>query len=527
MSSPTRPAAPLSPAPRAATTDGPVLTRRASLTAVASWLDYAARIGVGLVVTPIVLAGLGQAMFGVWEVLQRLVAYATLADGRPMEALRLVVARAEAARDTSLQRRAVGMALATWLLFVPFLLVTGAVLVWWAPAITKVEPAMAGEVRAGAALLLVNLLLLTLVSLPEAVLFGTNQGYRRMGLVAAAHVAVGALMVGAVRSGLGLPGLAAAQVVATIGTALLFLRLVRRWVPWFGVARPDRAGLAWFLRLSGWSMAGDAVAKVALASDVVILGLLTSTLVVTSYVLTAYATQAVVGVLSLGLAATVPGLAQVTGTQQQARAVAVRADLLVVAWFSATTVGALVVLWNRSFLDLWVGPGYFAGRVANLLLVLMLVQTVLIRCDASLLNALLRLRTRVQVTAAAALLACVLAAALVPSLGIPGVCLGLLVGRLIQTVAFPVAVNTALGRSGSAGAHAIVRPAAASIVVLAACLALEPRVHPTTWLAWTAGVGASGMLIVPVLAMAGLSMAQRSALWRRAASLGAPVGWSR
>jgi hypothetical protein len=316
-------------------------------------------------------------------------------------------------------------------------------------------------------------------------------------------------------------------VVATIGTALLFLRLVRRWVPWFGVARPDRAGLAWFLGLSGWSMAGDAVAKVALASDVVILGLLTSTVVVTSYVLTAYATQAVVGVLSLGLAATVPGLAQVTGTQQQARAVAVRGDLLVVAWFSATTVGALIVLWNRSFLDLWVGPGYFAGRVANLLLVLMLVQTVLIRCDASLLNALLRLRTRVQVTAAAALLACVLAVALVPSFGIPGVCLGLLAGRLIQTVAFPAAVNTALGRSGSAGAHAIVRPAAASVVVLAACLALEPRVHATTWLAWTAGVGASGMLIVPVLAMAGLSMAQRSALWRRAASLGAPVGWSR
>jgi hypothetical protein len=177
------------PARAATTGDGHGLTRRASLTAIASWLDYGTRIGVGLVVTPVLLAGLGQALFGVWEVLQRLVAYATLADGRPMEALRLVVARAEATHDTQLQRRAVGMAIATWLLFLPLIVVTGAVLVWWAPAIAGVEPARVGEVRWGAALLLVNLLLVTLVSLPEAVLFGVNQGYRRMGLVAGAHVA--------------------------------------------------------------------------------------------------------------------------------------------------------------------------------------------------------------------------------------------------------------------------------------------------------------------------------------------------
>jgi O-antigen/teichoic acid export membrane protein len=315
--------------------------------------------------------------------------------------------------------------------------------------------------------------------------------------------------------------------VATLGTALLFLRLVRRWVPWFGMARPDRAGLVWFLGLSGWSMAGDAVAKVALASDVIVLGLLMSTREVTSYVLTAYATQAVVGILSLGLAAAVPGLAQMTGADQRTRAADVRADLLVVAWLSATTVGALVLLWNRSFIDLWVGPEHFAGRAANLLLVLMLLQTVLIRCDASLLNALLRLRTRVQTSAVAAVLACALAAVLVPYFGIPGVCLGMLAGRLVQMVGFPVAVNTALGRTALAGGRAIVRPAAVSVLVLASCLAVEPHLRAGTWLSWAAGVAASGALVGPVLALAGLTLAQRRAMWRRAAHLGAPGGWSR
>src|ERR671918_76236 len=67
-------------------------TQRASLTAVASLLDYGAKVVVGLVVVPILVSGLGRSLYGVWEMLNRLVGYMTGADGRPTEALRLVVA---------------------------------------------------------------------------------------------------------------------------------------------------------------------------------------------------------------------------------------------------------------------------------------------------------------------------------------------------------------------------------------------------------------------------------------------------
>src|SRR5256884_2627652 len=73
-------------APRA-----PTLTRRASLNAVQSLLDYGAKLGVGLVVTPIVVAGLGRSLFGGWEMLNRLVTYMSAADGPPPEAPRLLL----------------------------------------------------------------------------------------------------------------------------------------------------------------------------------------------------------------------------------------------------------------------------------------------------------------------------------------------------------------------------------------------------------------------------------------------------
>src|SRR6266853_1347050 len=85
------------------------LTKRASLTAVASLLDYAVKAGVSLVITPILVGGLGRSMYGMWEMLGRLIGYMAATDGRPTEALRLVISQQQTA-DPQANRRAIGAA---------------------------------------------------------------------------------------------------------------------------------------------------------------------------------------------------------------------------------------------------------------------------------------------------------------------------------------------------------------------------------------------------------------------------------
>src|SRR2546422_11503673 len=82
MSGALRIAPPVADAPRPAT-----LTQRASLNVIASILDYGAKVAVGLVVVPILVGGLGRSLYGVWEMLGRLVGYMTAGDGRPTQAL--------------------------------------------------------------------------------------------------------------------------------------------------------------------------------------------------------------------------------------------------------------------------------------------------------------------------------------------------------------------------------------------------------------------------------------------------------
>src|SRR3990170_8543509 len=87
------------------------LTGMASLNVVQSLLDYSVKLGVGLVIVPILVTGLGRTLFGIWEMLGRLVGFIESADGRSTQALRLVISNQQSSDDEAAKRRWVGSAL--------------------------------------------------------------------------------------------------------------------------------------------------------------------------------------------------------------------------------------------------------------------------------------------------------------------------------------------------------------------------------------------------------------------------------
>ncbi|HLZ44693.1 MAG TPA: hypothetical protein VKQ05_03350 [Gemmatimonadales bacterium] len=494
----------------------PALTRRASLNAVQALLDYGGKLLVGFVVTPILVTGLGNSLYGVWEMLSRLIGYMTAADARPTEALRLLVATRQGLNDPAGDRRAVGSALVVWLLFLPVVLVVGAVLVWLAPLITKVTPNLRIAVYLTAAFLVVSFMVGALAAVPESVLRGMNLGYKRMGLQAGLSVVGGALMVLAVRRGFGVAGVAASQVVLGGLTGACFWFLAHRYVGWFGVARPLRHEVRSLLGISGWLAGGELIAKVSLASDVLILGAVVSSSVVTTYVLTGYAARLALGLHFLVTSSAMPGLGGLLGERQFARAALLRRELLALTWMFATVIGATILLWNRSFLALWVGPSLYAGGWVNLLIVIVTIQTALLRSDSYLLDAALRPRERVIISAVAGICALGLGLALAPKLGMVGVCTGLLIARAIQSIAYPVIVSRSLGASRRLPWESLTRPAVASVLVLGAAMALGQQLLVQSWVLWAALVSVSFALLVPVVLFTGLAEHDRQRLVARA-----------
>jgi len=493
----------------------PSLTRRASLNVAASLLDYSAKVAVGFVVVPILVTGLGRSLYGVWEMLGRLVGYMSAGDGRPTQAVRLVVSNLQASSDDGLKRRYVGSAFVVWLLFLPVSLAAGAVLIWLAPVITKLPPAQHSMVRATCALLVVALLLANLASLPESVLRGMNLGYKRMGLQAFLEVVGGALMAGAVYVGLGLVGAAGSQIVFFTLIGLCFWLVSKKYVAWFGVERPRRAEVRGLLALSGWYAAGEVITKLLLASDALILGMVVSPAAVTSYVLTGYAARLAVNLHTFGAGGAIPGVGGVIGQRQYDKATRLRRELLALTWLFATAVGSTILLWNRSFLGLWVGPENYAGTWVNLLSVFIMAQTGFIRSDAFIIDAALQPRRRVAVTALSAALTIGLGTVLTMQFGMIGLCIGVLAGRLIQSVAYPRLVHACLGAAPRESRGAILRPLIVMSLLFTACAYLGDRLVARHWLVWGAGVAGSFVVVLPAALAAGLPPDLRRAVIAR------------
>jgi len=494
------------------------LTKKASLNSIAQVLDYGARAIAGLVVNPILLRHLGDVGFGNWQILQRLIGHTNPAGGRPAEALKWFLANRHSSTDLQDKRKAVGSALAVWLIFLPILLPIGLIIAWFAPIWLHVPAANYAMIRLAAVILVADIIVAGVTNIPWAVMVGENVGYKRMGLTASLEfVGAGLIIVAAVMGG-GLVGISVATVAGTMLIGTVYYWLTRIYVPWFGYARPDRGAVRRFLGLSGWFLLWNFVMKITMGGDIIVLGIAGSASAVTVYSLTRFIPITIMaGVTSLifGMA---PGLGGLIGAGEMRRAARVRNETMAASWLMATVAGAGVLLLVKSFLGIWVGQRYYPGLGATVLIVLMTVQLTLIRVDSNIIDLTLNLRWKVLLGLVSAGLSVAFAWVLVSrfDMGIAGVAIGFMTGRIVQSLAYPVMVGRFLPIATLSQVKGFVRGALATGALFAATAFGGQVVHVRTWVGLILAAGLSGAVLTVAGFFAGLSAAQRRWLWSRA-----------
>lgn len=494
----------------------PDLSKKASLNSIAAALDYGARTIVELILTPMLVAGLGTYLYGAWRVLWRLTGYIWASSGRSSQALQWAIANKQHTADHEEKRRHVGSAIVVWFIFLPLLGSIGAVCVWAAPYALKTPARYVGDVRITAALLVADAIALTLLTVPRSVLQGENLGYKRMGLSALLVIAQGGLTALALILDTGIVGVAVANIIGTLITGVTFLIVARRHVPWFGVARPARATVKWFLGLSWWFTGWKVLMQLMAGGDLVVLGFFGSVDLVTVYALSKFVPEALTALLATIVQAVSPGLGGVIGKGEYAKAVRVRAELMMVTWVLVTVAGAGILVWNASFLGLWVGDVFAPGPIATLLIVVTAAQFIFIRNDAFIIDLTLDLRPKVLIGIVSTGLSLGLAA-LFASMGggIVGLCTGLLIGRSILTVAYPWLIGRAIGQPLASQLRGVLRPALVIALIYGAATYLARDFIVDSWVELVLGSIATAGVVAVAATFLGLNANQRRYLLRR------------
>lgn len=499
------------------------LTKKATLNAFAVLLDYSARLMIGFIVTPLLVSGLGAHTYGVWQIISRLTSYLTAATGRPTQALKWTIANLQSADDYDEKRRNVGSAVAVWFIYLPLLLSLGTLVVWYLPVWFEIDSSVLGVARLATWILVAKMTLTSLVMIPESVLQGENSAYKRIGLSTLMVFVGGGITVLALQLNTGLVGVAVAAIITSILTGITYLWIARQNVPWLSVARPRLSELKSFMALSGWFLFWRLIMKMMMASDILLIGAFISVDVVTGYSLTKYVPETLVGLLASVVFGMSPGIGGILGSGDIERVALLRSETYLITWLAATVIGTVVLLWNQAFIALWVGPIHSMDSITNSLIVLMMIQFVLIRIESNFIDLTLNIQRKVILGLLSVCVSLAAAYLLIQyaQLGVAGLCIGFILGRLMLSIGYPAMIGKLFHLSLWDQVRAASRPGIVTLIffMLATVIDNVSKLHghfiTDSWLRLGIGVFLTGATISALVWLLGLTKGQRSLLFNR------------
>ena len=181
------------------------------------------------------------------------------------------------------------------------------------------------------------------------------------------------------------------------------------------------------------------------------------------------------------------------------------------------------MLWNRVFISLWVGAEHYVGYIPAFLIALVVAQFILIQNDSYIIDLTLHLRRKVQIGALSVVLSLLFAGLFVGyfRLGVVGLCLGLLIGRSILSVGYPVLVGRLLQVPLLSQIRATIRPILVTILLFSLAVGLDYIMLKTGlymsvgWLGIILWVGITTLIVLALSFWLGLSRNQRKLILRR------------
>ena len=493
------------------------MTSKAYLNTLASLLDYISKILVGFVTNPWIVNSVGLHLYGVWQFLGRWSGYTTLVGGRPSIALRWKIANLQASSDYAEKRRILGSAIIVWLMLGPLFVLLGGILIWATPFILSTSSQYYPTIRITIGLLLVGNLMIGLAELPRYILQGENKAYKRMGLSTLMTMAGGGLMIFVLYLKAGIIGLAGIYALMIVAEGIFFLQVVRKHISWIGVEWPSLQEVRSYFSLNWWYMGWLIVYQLFLSSDLVILGLLTTPDQVAIYSLNKYAPEVAISLIIMMLSGVLPGMGVFIGGKEFDRVRSLRGELFSLIWMVGLAIASVAVIWNRSFVTLWVGGDRYAGNLLTLLITIKVFQFILLITDAAILDLTLDMKAKVIFGAISLISSFALSilAISVFHLGTTGLVLAYLIGQSILMFAYPWIVLRYLGIKVSRQWLMFARPLGISAAVFAISIFLGSKVLIHDWVSLIVLCALTFFVAIAFAYFYGLPRQMRTALLNR------------
>jgi O-antigen/teichoic acid export membrane protein len=396
------------------------------------YLNTFVTVGVVLVMTPLLVHGLGKEQYGIWVLVVALSPYASILDLGVGAATTKYVAEYHG-RDDGLVAKATATSFAMLTALGGLVVLLGVPFAFVFPAAFNVAPADS----TAATLAVLAFVLSAAIALPAntfpSVLVAVQRYDVAYAIVVAVNVARAAGWAIVLAAGGGIAALAVVTVAIEIVGQGVRLVAVRRLVPsaLYSPRLFDRRSAGGILRLSGWIALGQASVLVVHRIDPLVVGAVVSVPAAGVYGVgqrVAVGVERLVGPLTTGF---FPRAAELAGRRDEA---AMRETMLAGTRIALAVAGpcvVTVVVLAKPAIHAWVGPGFGSAANVAIYLVLAMAITAVTRAGFLMLQGAGRAHVTARFVAVEAAMNLGLSIFFGRRIGLEGVALGTLIAAAI------------------------------------------------------------------------------------------------
>ncbi len=475
----------------------------------ANWVGFAAQIGAAFFISPVLVHGLGDRRYGIWSLVESVLAYLMLFDLGVAASVVRYVARFEATRDQDALNRVVSASVCIFAAAGTAILGVTLVVAFPAFPLLHVPEDLVTEGRWMLVLLGLNLAVGLPMSVFACVLDGLGRYPAKSAIRTTGIITRSAVFLLVIRSGGGLLPVAVTVTACSLLEHLAMALAAKRYLPGlhFSPRLVDRPTLRVIRSYSIDALLAMLAGRVSFQTDAIVINAFLLPQSITLFAIAGRLVEYAKDSLRVATMVLTPAVSalEARGDSEGIRGVLIDSTRYVLWLILPVQLGLLLL--GRPFLHLWMGAEYAAGSYPTLVILalplsLALSQSVPIR----ILYGTGRLRWFARAVIAEAAANLLLSVLLVGPYGIEGVALGTAVPNTLLNCAVGVYVCRALGVGvGSYLRRSFLAPCAAALLPAGVWLAAWAWAAPDTWLslAATTAAGLAGYVVAAAAAELG------------------------
>lgn len=405
------------------------------LNTVTGWLDTTVHMIVSFLINPIIVNKLGSYNFGVWQILIQLIGYMTAADMQPGTTLKWYVAKNRHLKDYKDFSSVFSSSLFVTILSIPIYILLALIISYLLPKITQTENKSLDIINITFFILIFSFIINQFVFLSKSLFVGMNLSYKRIGIQAFSSIVVGGLSYLFLNINLGIIGLAIASISGVLISLLIYYFLTKKIFFWLKISRVTFNNLLIFIKLNSQYLLLKISNLLNESFDIIILGYFLSPVKVASYTLTYFSGKAIIKFIQEFTTAASPGLSKSKSTNIN-EFLKNRDSFININWLAIGLTVPIIILINEAFVSLWIGPDSYLGDYENMLISLILILKLTRDAELSIIAMSLEVKKIALINLSLGLLSIVISFILIPSIGVLGLLLAIIVSLIISNLIY-------------------------------------------------------------------------------------------